>query len=160
MRMRAATVLALAIAALPLGACGGEDDAPSTAPTAKDQYIEQVKAGLQPTIDASSELANSATGATSEAELVQPLADAERAYGETAQKLSEIQPPPDVADLHARLIDAQQKAVDATTAAREDAERGSTAGIQQFQRAGQEYEQELTRLDQEFRDKGYDISGP
>lgn len=176
MRGRIATILVTVTAALFVGACGGDDDSETTTPAgetatqstaatdtaatdtaAKEEYVQQVKEALQPTITASQELQTEAAGISSPDELAPLLTTTQESYEQSAQQLEAIEPPPDVTDLHERLVSEQEDIAEATGEASDAAKRGDEDGVMAFQDAGQKYQTELTQLVEEYNAKGYDV---
>ena len=171
MRARVAGILVVGVTALGLGACGGDDDSDTTAPAgpaateettatdsaANEEYVREVSEALQPTITASEELQTEAGNISSPDDLAPLLTTAQESYEESAQELEAIEAPADVADLHARLVGEQEEIADATGEASDAAKRGDQAGVQAFQEAGQQYQEELNRLVEEYNAKGYDV---
>lgn len=171
MRGLIAAILVAMTAALFVGACGGDDDSETTAPAAetatqstaatdtaaKEEYVQQVKEALQPTITASQELQTEAAGISSPDELAPILTTTQESYDQSAEELDAIEAPSDVTDLHERLVSEQEDIAEATGEASDAAKRGDQSGVMAFQDAGQKYQTELNQLVEEYNAKGYDV---
>jgi hypothetical protein len=154
--VRAAALLLAAICLLAAG-CGGGGDGESTAaappPLTKAQYqaklqqlSNQIGAELRQSIGASTNLKKSD---------VPRLQEALRSF---ARKIEALNPPAAVEDLHAQLVVAMRGLADGLPSliATLDQAKDPAAAIEAL--FGAKPIRALIRLQQEFKDKGYDIS--
>jgi hypothetical protein len=150
-----AAVLAVAALALVAAGCGGggSKGEASSPPLTKAQYqarlqqlSNRIGAELRRSVSPSSKLKKSD---------IPRLQDALRSF---AGKVEALHPPAAVGDLHARLVAAMRGLADDLPGLVDDLDRAKDPSAAIAALFGAKSIQALIRLQQEFKDKGYDIS--
>jgi len=148
-QMRAAALLAVAAVA----GCGGGSDELST-----DEYdarLGQVFTAFN------RELPKTTSALTPESSLddrAAALADGQPVIERAEGDLEAIEPPPDFADLHERLVSLVESFGEATSEAREAAEAGDAERLSEYQEATGRFQQELVLLGQDFQEAGLGLA--
>ncbi len=151
-------LLALAGVALITAGCGEEEPAaPQEEELSQEEYTTQVREAIQPIATQSQDLVDQALDARRIGDLSEPLAEAQRVYGQAADELRSIDPPDEVEDLHQQLVQTQENIAEAAAQARRAAEEGDPSGLEQFRSAGEEYRRRSQQLAQEFSERGFEF---
>ncbi len=173
---RLLAVLAL-VAALTLAAgCGGDDGQSGSDATTKTQSSEdttsteaggedgakaEYEKGVRDALVAVTQTQGTLdeiTGAKTTDDLAAGVAKLRTTYDAVATDLKALTPPEEVADLHARLVDANDEIAQAAKDAEESIRGGdSDAGGSLFKKAGAKYGETLAKLGEEFSGKGYEF---
>ena len=146
-------VVMLAALGLVVAGCGGGGNSSSSKPLTKAQYRAQLQqlsnevgAQLREKVGASTQLKKSD---------VPELQDSLRSF---ADKVEALSPPADVEDLHVRLVAAMRGLSDDLPSLVADLDKASDPSATIAALFGRKSIQNLLTLQQEYKDKGYDIS--
>jgi hypothetical protein len=148
MHMRAG--LAIAGAACALAGCGADELSSEEYNARLDQVFTEFNEELP---KASSEL----TPASSLEDRAAALAEGEPVIGNAVSDLEAIEPPPELEELHERLVALFESFGEATRDAREAAESDDPQGLLDYQKAITRFQQELAVLGQDFADAGLGV---
>ncbi len=151
-RTRAATLLAVAALAPAIAGCGDGDE------LSTDEYNTQLE---QVFIAFNRELPKATSELTADSSLEQraaALADGQPVIERAEGDLESLEPPPELADLHERLVSLVESFGEATSEAREAAEAGDAERLTEYEEATSRFQRELVLLGQDFQEAGLGLT--
>ena len=158
-RLIAALLCALMLIAAGCGTraeTGGPGTTTGPTPAAsKAEYEESITEIMGGVISASEELQTSSSGVPDFKARAPFLETAATAYGAAGDSLDDLTPPAEVKELHQKLIDASRGLAVATQQAAKGAKKNDQKAADDFNKAVQKYQADLTKFQGEFAALGY-----
>lgn len=155
--------VALASLALVAAGCGEDEEQEAAereaaaAEAAQEEYQAEAREAIGPVAGRSEDLIEEVSEARSVREFTAPLRETEDTLERAAEQLEELDPPEEVQNLHNRLVTEHEEVAKAAESAREAAEDGEAAGLEEFRRATDRYTERTGQLAREFAELGYEL---